>query len=456
MTNNVDPRKEGLKLEQYIYDMMNLYKSDNIINYREKDIKQHYGKYISGIDHMFKKDDTIVLIQDKYHKSKVSIQSTNHFIQSCNELAKKNTKKIIYKIMATRSGVTNVSTTALQKNNCEIISIDGRDDIIELANVVCDKIVELLKLTKKHHNEVNFVSTNNVNDEMRPIDQTIKNIFNYACNIKAHITNNDLQFDESLHKKLMLISNDLADIQNKLKINKKSTECDAYKNLTFDEIKNAININISQFDAAFSKINKTECEIASILKYVYSDIWKTKNITVGMFGNNLLKLQSMALLNDYTGYDDRYSTIDPTILSNDKFNEKMKYVKMLINELGFTDVNDKKILSKDEFENNIKSMMKCDFFNNIDVVKPLFQLNIDKFFVVKNKIVNKNNSKTGLFTKTDNKYKTTNKAILGFLNSLFGNWGFKIKLKQDKEHEYIDKKRITISINQYHIELLVI
>lgn len=97
----------------------------------------------------------------------------------------------------------------------------------------------------------------------------------------------------------------------------------------------------------------------------------------------------------------------------------------IINKLGYENVSDKKLIERTEFEANMNKVIKeLELFTNPHLINPLFGLN---------KKVNKVDSI---------------KSFLGFINSLFNEFGFNIKVKQKniKENKKVNKK------NYYYIK----
>ena len=86
--------------------------------------------------------------------------------------------------------------------------------------------------------------------------------------------------------------------------------------------------------------------------------------------------------------------------------------------MGFEDISDKKLIERTEFEINMNKVIKeSELFTNPHLINPLFGLN-----------------------KKVNNVESI-KSFLGFVNSLFNEFGFSVKVKQKKvvknNHYYI-------------------
>ena len=113
----------------------------------------------------------------------------------------------------------------------------------------------------------------------------------------------------------------------------------------------------------------------------------------------------------------------------------MTYIQKLLNHFGFVEINSK--VSKEDFEqkyNKITDIINDSFRQTFGMKKE----QVD-YLIKKKKIENEINN-------------TTNKKILGFINTLIGEWGLEIKSLKHKIHEKQTKKKI----NEIIYELIII
>lgn len=54
---------------------------------REKEIVSKYGSIAYGIDHLILTDHFVITIQDKWKKSKPTLQDANHFIKASERIS---------------------------------------------------------------------------------------------------------------------------------------------------------------------------------------------------------------------------------------------------------------------------------------------------------------------------------------------------------------------------------
>jgi hypothetical protein len=105
-------------------------------------------------------------------------------------------------------------------------------------------------------------------------------------------------------------------------------------------------------------------------------------------------------------------------------NKKLNIIIDIINKLGYIDVSDKKLIERTDFETNMNKVIKeSELFTNPHICNPLFGLN-----------------------KKVNKVESI-KSFLGFVNSLFTEFGFNIKL--NKKSIKINKKKT----NKYYYHI---
>ena len=192
-----------------------------------------------------------------------------------------------------------------------------------------------------------------------------------------------------------------------------------------DDIVTADNITEDKYNDIMLKQKNgiiTQKERLSAEKYLYAKTFKIdidkidKTFMKSHYGklniikNNKLFIKYMTEnvipeeLNEFgNGYD------------NESRIQKMKYVKDVINKLGYININD--IIQKSIFEANIHEMVK--------VINDKFRLLFD---IKKEEVYN-------IVKKYD-----TNKKILGFLNSLINDYGVEIKAKIGIKYNKTTKK----------------
>ena len=104
--------------------------------------------------------------------------------------------------------------------------------------------------------------------------------------------------------------------------------------------------------------------------------------------------------------------------------QKMTYIQKLLNHFGFVEINSK--VSKEDFEqkyNKITDIINDSFRQTFGMKKE----QVD-YLIKKKKVENEINN-------------TTNKKILGFINTLIGEWGLEIKGYEIKLTNKDTKKR---------------
>ena len=104
----------------------------------------------------------------------------------------------------------------------------------------------------------------------------------------------------------------------------------------------------------------------------------------------------------------------------------------MIYKLGFNKPNDGKLLDKVTFLNNIEKVKKeCELFTKPNESQPMFDFNKKKIYNIK-----------------------TIKQFLGFINTVFNQWGVVIKLKYICGKKTIDNKRKNIKKANYELKYI--
>jgi hypothetical protein len=116
-----------------------------------------------------------------------------------------------------------------------------------------------------------------------------------------------------------------------------------------------------------------------------------------------------------------------------KKKEQINYILDMLHLLGFNGINDNKSIEQKTFENNIENIkLNSKIFSNPNLSQPLFNYNKSKL------------------TNILKKKGTNNKPILGFINSIFSNYGFKIIHLR----KLLQKNKIKTSHNFYKIKFI--
>ena len=113
----VTPQKNGFLFEDKIYEHLQLTK---LKVYREKEIKQIYGKNITAIDHLLYNDDILICIQAKWLGGKVSNSQFNHFTSCVNTIvndSKTSKYKLVLGLYVSNKGLSSNATPQLDIEN---------------------------------------------------------------------------------------------------------------------------------------------------------------------------------------------------------------------------------------------------------------------------------------------------------------------------------------------------
>jgi len=142
---------------------------------------------------------------------------------------------------------------------------------------------------------------------------------------------------------------------------------------------------------------------------------------------NISKVENLRILNDINENNDKIDKKENEEYDKKANNKKLNIIIDIINKLGYENVSDKKLIERTEFETNMNKVIKeSELFTNPHICNPLFGLN-----------------------KKVNKVESI-KSFLGFVNSLFTEFGFNIKMKQ--KSIWINNKRV--NKNYYHIKFV--
>ena len=193
-----------------------------------------------------------------------------------------------------------------------------------------------------------------------------------------------------------------------------------------EELFKAEDIDGMKYGALMTKIksnNASRDEKIMIKKYMFKEHWKIPELTLEFIDKyynethklfNLRYLLNPQKINAYLSVD--YGDTQTINFEKVKILEQISIINEVITKLGFENVSDQKALEKEQFEEGIKKVLKeCKLFTEPNNSLPLFGLN---------------------------KIKTNDikvKCFLGFINTIFKNWGFNLTAT--------DKKYIQVKIN---------
>ena len=112
--------------------------------------------------------------------------------------------------------------------------------------------------------------------------------------------------------------------------------------------------------------------------------------------------------------------------------EQIKMIQEVINKLGFTGIGNDHKLDKETFEKNKDDVISgCQLFVDTGKSQPMFGYDKQKIRKV-----------------------LTIRQFMGFINSLFSEWGIVIRCKQKIMCKMINKKKKSIGINYYMLNYL--
>lgn len=208
-----------------------------------------------------------------------------------------------------------------------------------------------------------------------------------------------------------------------------------------EEVLKADDIDHEEFNDLLNKqCNNQASREDKILieRYMLKKDWKVEEITAEFlekyYGkthvlNNLRCLLDKSLVSLYmtNSKGDEVSDFDGT----NKL-EQIKMIEEVIKKIGFDKVGDNKKLSREVFEENFKKVIsESQLFVNSNKSQPMF--NYDKVKISK---------------------VSTIKQFMGFVNSLFSEWGIMVQLKRSYTCKRINNKKISINNNHYSLAFI--
>lgn len=203
-----------------------------------------------------------------------------------------------------------------------------------------------------------------------------------------------------------------------------------------NEVLNAPDIEQSEYRILFGKQCKNQATREDKIKIERYEIKQDWNVTVitdefltKFYGKTYVLFNLKMLLNS--------EVLDPyAMIGDDKCSiifdkaEKIEQIKMLkevITKLGFIKPGDGIKVMKDQFEKNVKDVIKMSqLFVNTNKSQPLFEYSKGKICEVE-----------------------TIKQFMGFLNSLLSEWGIVIKFKNVGSSKTINGIKTNIKIGRY-------
>jgi hypothetical protein len=203
-----------------------------------------------------------------------------------------------------------------------------------------------------------------------------------------------------------------------------------------DELLKAKDISNNEFNLLIAKQKNslaTHEDKVLIERYLYKLNWKINDMTPEFLDSYYGKTESLLNLRFLLDKN----KIDPYLLNEfneysvdyDKANklEQIKMIKEIISKLGFNNIGDGKLLDKETFEKNIKKVIQeCELFANPNKSQPMFGFNKSKI--------------NGI---------STVKKFMGFMNSVFREWGLVVNLKWTSTKKKINDERKTVKKSNY-------
>ena len=143
----VTPQKNGFLFEDKMQFRL---ENTKIKIYREKEIKQIYGKNITAIDHLFYdvEKQILVCVQCKWLSSKVSNSQFNHFVSCVNTIVNDNKTskvKLVLGLYVSNNGLSSSATPQLEIENNKFdkyqTNIKYYDIFDDNENYLLDKVL---------------------------------------------------------------------------------------------------------------------------------------------------------------------------------------------------------------------------------------------------------------------------------------------------------------------------
>ena len=267
----------------------------------------------------------------------------------------------------------------------------------------------------------NKILTHNIQEDCNKNKNIFVKYFNYLLTIKGYtyecldckINKNNIVKENVLLNEIInakdITGKELQDLLNK-QANNEATHEDkimierymAIKKLRLDEIE----LNDIDEDDYFDSDEDNKRYINNLSEKIEMER-NIRNNALAKYYSNITKVENLRLLNNKI--DDKVESDKKKEVEYDKnaSNKKLNIIIDVINKLGYEDVSDKKLIERTEFETNMNKVIKeSELFTNPHLVNPLFGLN-----------------------KKINKVESI-RSFMGFINSLFNEFGFNIKVKQ--------------------------
>jgi hypothetical protein len=254
------------------------------------------------------------------------------------------------------------------------------------------------------------VVPDNLSDELL---DNYNNIDNYVINISKVKSNTNHKTRLKIDPKVKLTK------EEKILINNNKILISRLKTYNFREgIIEADDVNDQQYEEYIDRYNNnpitlTEPEMYLIERYLYIKYWNINIIDNDFLNNwfrktyvlyNLRQLKGITIADDLLTIDKhkdvRYLNYDKT-----KQSQRIEYIRDLVKIMGFgfDNIGKNSMISKIDFETNkIKSLEICKIFTNPVKSETLFDFKINKLH--------------------------SNKAFIGFINTLLQHYGLCIKV----------------------------
>jgi len=216
-----------------------------------------------------------------------------------------------------------------------------------------------------------------------------------------------------------------------------------YDNITMNDIIEAKNICHEEYECLLDKQQKgmiLQKERFSLEKYYYAQIFNVylEDIDLGFMKKHYNKIGVYYNNRDFIDY--WYNGFEENTKHGNKFDNQNKFHRMkciqdVILELGFDNLDCK--VEKKDFDKNISDMLKL-INSNFRMLFGMKKAEVDNLIKI---------YKVG---------DTNNKPILGFINKLIGEYGYKIKAIWKAKYNKKTKKMDSSIITHYKINILEI
>jgi hypothetical protein len=368
------PQELGRILENKLHIELSKYFDECLSG--DNDIIKKFGNDVWGIDHYARKDNFIVLIQDKWQKDKPNIKTINHFILSTQRIMDYNKNNIcVYLcLFISKTPLTKASldsfTSANNKTYYDIYyNINDDTSIVNLINKTITFLKNYPKFILPHlkskcnninikykdtWNLLDYIRVlHNHNDKKNTIHTTThttinNNIFIYnvindtssnnkvlnSKDLNNKVLNNKVLNDKSINDKSINDKSINDKSINDKSINDKSLNQEKNKKITKEDLKNICLKYDIEYKVSWKKNQYIECIIEHFNKYNVKELqelciknkinnksnWKKAEYIIALFINNDNKM-----LNDNKLINDKF-------INDNKMSDNTNYYNELINK----------------------------------------------------------------------------------------------------------------------------